>query len=87
MEQTGIETLEWPSGSPDPNNNDNIFRMFPEKVRDGPQPKTKVQLEQLIDDAVKLINIKDSEKLKNFYNSISKKIRTVLSKIGQKFIY
>ena len=87
MEQRGIETIEWPSRSPDLNIIENAFGMVAEKVYDGPQPKNKVELEQLIDDAVKSININDSEKLKNIYNSIPKRICTVLSKSGQKINY
>ena len=87
MEKRGIETIEWPSRSPDLNIIENAFVMVAEKVYDGPQPKNKVELEQIIDDEVKSININDSEKLKSLYNSIPKRICTVLSKSGQKINY
>ena len=87
MEQRGIETIEWPSPSPDLNIIENAFGMVAEKVYDGPQPKNKVELEQLIDDAVKSININDSEKLKYMYISISKRVCTGLSTSGRKINY
>lgn len=82
MCSTGIELLEWPSKSPDINIVEDIWHIISSKVYDGPQFLNKSDLVSKICHAISEINIHERYRLQTLYDTINKRLCTVLIKQG-----
>lgn len=79
--------MEWPARSPDLNIIENVWSMLAQIVYDGKQFANKDDLWSAIDRAVEILNTEKRASLEALYQSIPKRLLSVIDKKGAKTDY
>ena len=82
MKSTGINTLKWPSKSPDINPTEDVWKMISERVYDGPQFYSTGTLMQKINEEINHINQYKREKIRELFQGYIKRLCKVLQRNG-----
>lgn len=87
MTKEGISQLNWPPHSPDLNIIENVWKILSDDVYSNGDIKNLSMLEKRIKDSVHRFNIERNEVVDNLYNSIPKRLISVIVKRGDRIKY
>lgn len=87
LSHSGLQTMQWPSRSPDLNIIENVWAMLSSIVYDGKQYNSKESLWIAIQKATEKINTEHREWLESLYDSMPRRILAVLDNKGAKIPY
>jgi len=82
LEDSQINILDWPSRSPDLNIVEDIWKLLSDEVYDGSQFRNAEDLKTAVNRAVYKFNSERRENLKALYQTITRRLCTVLEKRG-----
>ena len=82
-----IQTLEWPSRSPDLNHIENLWSKMSQLIYDGTRYNTKNQLIKAIEEAAVKINESHKDYIKSLFDSFPRRLTKIIASKGKRLKY